>query len=702
VANDSDDLEEAKELFRLCEEAEAENRAAALDDLRFARLNEQWDPALRRKREESGRPCLTINKLPSFIRQVVNDARQNKLSIRVNPVDSAGDIRTADVLSGLIRNIEQVSGADVAYDTAAESAISCGFGYFRIMVAYTHDDSFDQEILIQRVANPFSVYGDPYSTAADSSDWDIAFVTELVPRSVFERRYMDAEPVDWQGGAYSDLQLPWMDGEQILIAECWQRTEAMRKVLLLSSGEVVAEDAYANSKPLFDALGIAVRGERDVRSHRVTQKLLTGAEILERNDWAGRYIPIVPVYGEEVNENGRRHFRSLIRDAKDAQRLFNYFRSTAAELTAMQPKAPFIGPELAFSGDDAMKWDNANVENYSFISYKGNVAPERQAYAGVPAGEIQQALSANDDMQAIIGLHQASLGQPSNEASGVAIMNRQREGDVSTFHFIDNLARAIKHGARIIVDLIPAVYTGRRMVRVLGTEGEAQNVQLAPRPLSPPLGEAPAAPAAGAPLEGPSGANGVAAGLTGPMTAPSPLSSAPGPAPVGAEGVYDPSVGRYDVVVDAGPSFTTRRAEAAEQMMELLRAFPQAAPYVGDLLAKNLDWPGAQEIADRLRALVAPQSQAEPAQDPRLPGMQAEIAKLTAMLEDTSQKLHAARASQAADLARIEVDLKKVALDERRLNVEMYKAETDRLTAQTQASKAAAGAAPMPMETPPV
>jgi hypothetical protein len=304
-------------------------------------------------------------------------------------------------------------------------------------------------------------------------------------------------------------------------------------------------------------------------------------------------------------------------------------------------------------------------------------------------------------MQAIIGLHQASLGQPSNEASGVAIMNRQREGDVSTFHFIDNLARAIKHGARVIVDLIPAVYTGRRMVRVLGTEGEAQNVQLAPRPLSPPLGERPAAPAAGTPLQGPSGGNGVAAGLPGPMAAPSPLSSAPGPVPTGAEGVYDPSVGRYDVVVDAGPSFTTRRAEAAEQMMELLRAFPQAAPYVGDLLAKNLDWPGAQEIADRLRALVAPQSQAEPAQDPRLPGMQAEIARLTAMLEDTSQKLHAARANQAADLARIEVDLKKVALDERRLNVEMYKAETDRLTAQTQASKAA-GAAPMPMETPPV
>jgi len=212
-------------------------------------------------------------------------------------------------------------------------------------------------------------------------------------------------------------------------------------------------------------------------SHKVTQRLLTGAEVLETNDWAGRYIPLVPVYGEEVNVEGKRYLRSLIRDAKDPQRMFNYWRTTTTELVALSPKAPFIGPKGAFQTDQA-KWETANTDTHAYIEYDGNVPPQRQAFAGVPAGALQEALNASDDMKAIIGMYDASLGARSNETSGRAILARQREGDVSTFHFIDNLSRAIEHAGRILIDLIPKVYTGERIVRVLGQDGAAASVQL--------------------------------------------------------------------------------------------------------------------------------------------------------------------------------------------------------------------------------
>src|SRR5205807_7540548 len=217
---------------------------------------------------------------------------------------------------------------------------------------------------------------------------------------------------------------------------------------------------------------------RAARSWRVTQTILTGAEVLEENVWPGKFIPIVPVYGDEVAIEGKRHLRSLVRDAKDPQRMFNYWRTASTELVALAPKAPFIGPKGSFT-TDAAKWATANVENHAFMEYDDRgTAPQRQPFAGVPAGALQEALNASDDIKAIIGLYNASLGDSGNEVSGRAILARQREGDVSTFHFIDNLSRAIEHGGRILIDLIPLVYTGNRIVRVLGPDDVAANVPL--------------------------------------------------------------------------------------------------------------------------------------------------------------------------------------------------------------------------------
>ncbi len=594
---DKDTLEEAKEAYDQAVEAESDNRAAALDDLKFARLSEQWPDNIRAQRDREKRPCLTINKMNAFIRQVVNDARQNKPSIKVRPVDDDADVHTAEVYNGIIRNIETTSNADVAYDTAGAAAVGQGMGYFRIAIEYSHDDTFDQDLKIQAVPNPFSVYGDPHSTAADSEDWNSSFVTEWMPKKQFRAQYGKKDAVDWDDGTYTKLPVAWASGEQVLLAEWWKREEVQKKILMLSSGEVIAEELYANAKDIFEALGITPSEQsRTVRSWKVTQRLMTGAEIIKTTPWPGCYIPIIPVYGDEVNVEGKRYFRSLISDAKDPQRMVNYWRSTATELVALAPRAPWVGPEKAFNGEDANRWETANSENHPYLSYAGDTPPQRQPFAGVPAGALQEALNASDDMKAVIGLYDAALGARSNETSGVAINARQREGDVSTFHFIDNLSRGIRHAGKILIDLIPHVYTGKRIVRILGPEGQLSTAQLgsAPKPPETLPGMAPQPAPQQAPM---------------PQGQGVPWPPKPPQAPDGSAGVFDLSVGKYDLVVDVGPSYTTRRAESADQMLQMIHANPALGPLIGDLVAKNLDWPGAQEIADRLRKMLPPQLQ---------------------------------------------------------------------------------------------
>lgn len=559
MATDKDLLKDAQEQFKRSEEAEADNRKAALDDLKFARLGEQWPETVRRQRELEGRPCLTINRMPSFIRQVVNDSRQNKPSIRYVPVED-GDEDTAEVMNGLIRNIEYTSNADIAYDTAIEFAVSCGMGYIRVDTDYSYDDSFSQDIKILQVPNVFSVYGDPDSTSADGSDWKTAFVTDILKEDDFKRRYPDAAVSSVDG----EDSLDWFGDDWVRIAEWWTKKEVPAQLLKLSNGIILLEDTYLQQKDMYDMLNLQVVGERETTTCKIKQRIISGSDILEENDWAGKYIPIVPVYGDEVNVEGKRHFLSLIRHAKDAQQMFNYWRTASTELVALAPKAPFIGPVGAFD-TDAAKWATANTETHPYLEFDGDFQPQRQPFSGVPAGALQEAMNASDDMKSIMGIYDASLGARSNETSGRAIMARQREGDVSTFHFIDNLSRSIRQVGRICGDLIPKIYNEERVIRVLGEDGASKQVKI----------------------------NGEYQDEDGKVL------------------MHDLSAGKYDLIVKSGPSFTSRREEAATQMMELIRSFPAAAPVVGDLIAQNLDWPGADEIAERLKAMLPPQLQGE-------------------------------------------------------------------------------------------
>ena len=628
---ESDILKDAKEAFERAQEAEHENREHAREDLRFARLGEQWPEKIRRQRLDDNRPILTINRMPAFIRQVTNDARQNQPAIKVRPVDDGGDRETARIINGLIRNIENTSRADVAYDTATDNAVSCGVGYLRIGIDYARDDTFDLDIRIERVRNPFSIYGDPYSTAADSGDWNSAFVLDHYSKDQFERLYKNADKVDWEGRGYTGLGAPWFAEDSVMVAEYWVRDEVDRTLLLIGDPNdptqdmVLAADRLEKTpetQMLLELGELVVKRERQAKSHRVRQHIVTGAEVLESNDWPGRYIPIVPVYGEEVDVEGKRFLRSLIRDAKDSQRMFNYWRTTTTELVALAPKAPWIGPVGAFD-TDARKWVTANTENHAFLEYDvvdgaGGVPPQRQPFAGAPAGALQEALNASDDMKAILGLYDASLGARSNETSGRAIKARQRQGDVSTFHFIDNLGRAIRHTGQILLDLIPHVYDTPRILRVIGEDGREESV-----PVNQPFTD-----------RDEDGAE--------------------------IERIHDLTAGKYDLTVEMGPSFSTRREEAASQMTDLIRSFPQAAPIIGGLLAKNFDWPGAEEVAERLEA-ISPLNKAK--------GIPPEVQKLITEGQTLIGKLKAENEGLKADRA----------LEAEKLKIDAFEAETKRM-----------------------
>jgi hypothetical protein len=609
-------IESAKEAFKQAQDAESDNRIAFADDLRFARLGEQWPAQVKRQRELEGRPCLTVNRMPSFIRQVVNDSRMNKPSIKTHPVDDGADRETADIINGLIRNIEVTSNADVAYDTAVDNAVSGGFGYWRVNIDYACEDAFDLDIRIERITNPLTVYGDPKSTAADSSDWNECFVTESLTYDEFEKRWPKAEKTDWNALKQEDKGALWFMDDSLQVVEYWKREEVEKEIFLLSDGQVMGEQDYLAVKEILDLQGITIAEQRTTRSHKVTQYIMTGAEVLESNPWPGKYIPIVPVYGEEVIVEGKRYFLSLIRHAKDSQQMYNFWRTASTELVALAPKAPFIGPKGAFKTDSG-KWATANAKSHPYIEYDGNVPPQRQPFAGPPAGAIQEALNASDDMKSVMGIYDASLGARSNETSGKAILARQREGDIGTFHFIDNLARAIRHTGRIIVDLIPKIYTKARIIRTLAEDGT------------------------------------------------------PGMVPVNQETIingipklFNLTVGKYDVTVESGPGFTTRREEAANQMMQLVQSFPQAAPLIGDLIAKNLDWPGADEIQKRLKAMLPPQIQG---QNPQLKQAQDQMKQMGNDLQALMQKFNELRQDKA--------------LESRKLDIDAYNAETNRLKA---------------------
>lgn len=583
TGNKTEFLKQARARFNQVIEATTANRNYQVDDLKFAAGSPdngyQWPDAVKRSRlgDPNGpRPVLTINKLPQHINQVTGEQRQNRPSIKVLPVDDKSDVEVAEVLNGIVRHIENASDADVAYDTACENQVTHGEGFFRVLTDYCDEMSFLQDILIEPIKNSFSVYMDPNGLQRDPTgrkcEW--CFITEDLTREDFKAQFPDKQPVSWDELARGDEMKNWILADNMVrIAEYFCFKDEKKTLCLFSDGSVTVKGGDEALTPL-QMVEKPVK-ERVTTIRRVMWAKVSGFEVLEEQDWAGKFIPVVRVAGNEFYIEGKMVVSGIVRNAKDAQRMYNYWASQETEMLALAPKAPFVGAAGQFENFES-KWKTANTVNYAYLEYNsveinGTLAPppQRQMPPLPPAGIVNAKLGAADDIKSATGQYDPSLGNNPQAKSGVALKQEQRKSDVGTFHYIDNLSRAIRHCGRILIDLIPKIYDTRRVTRIIGEDGTPDHAVLDP--------ESPM------PVQEQQDEEGA------------------------VQKIYNPSMGRYDVTVTVGPSYATRRQESAEGMVQLVQANPELWKVIGDLLVRNMDWPGAEEMADRIKKAMPPE-----------------------------------------------------------------------------------------------
>lgn len=559
---DGDILARARKDWERAENRERDNIKLAYEDLEFL-AGEQWPRAQRIDRELQGRPVLTINQLPQFVHQITGDIRQMKPAIKVVPVDSAADEKIADLRAGLIRYIENRSDASAIYFRAADSQVACGIGHWRVATEYADGSTFNQEIRIAPIEDGVAVLWDPDAILPTREDARFCFVPVDMSRAAFEEKYPDQRPDQFADSEWTH-NAQWCTEDYVRVAEYWLKKPAKKRLGLLPDGSILDltdVDEDVKTKALMAGARI-----EDRNSFKVCRYLITASAVLEGpQDWAGRFIPIVPVVGEETRIGRRVIRKGIVRDAQDAQRMSNYFHSAHTETVALQPKAPFLVTEKNVAKYQAT-WEQANTQNLPYLPFEpdrenGGAAPQRVQPPVSSQGILDGLTMAKEDMRAIIGIYDASLGAKSNETSGKAIMARQREGDVGSFLYIDNFARAVRHTGNIINDLIPHYYDTQRTIRIMGEDGKIDVLEI-----------------------------NKAKGLDGDETLFE----------------HDLTVGAYDVVAQMGPSFTTRREEAKEGMIAFVQAAPQAAPIMLDLIAKAQDWPMSDDIAKRIRATLPP------------------------------------------------------------------------------------------------
>jgi hypothetical protein len=662
IKKDDKFMNEMRTRFELSIEADSENRVRSLDDVRFVSVQgEQWDEYQKRKRKT--RPCYEFNRLRQHIRQVTGDQRQNRPQIKLRAVEQ-GDKETADIMQGLIRNIESISNADKAYDTAFEWAVTGGYGVWRLKTEYNTNDSFEQDIKIQEVTNPFSVYFDPSAQEFDRRDAQYAFVITRMGKDEFKQKYPNDELIDYTGANY-DIQ-HWIDDASVTLCEYWYKQYEDKNLLLLSNGNTVYEDEIPD-RMVLEANGITVLKERKVEVPKVKMALLTGEGVIEEANWAGRFIPIVPVYGDIVDIDGEFHYSGMVRFGKDAQRVYNYHRTTMIETIANAPKVPYLVTPEQIKGFEGL-WKSANAENMPFLPYnpdpRAGGMPQRSGGVEIPQALITASQYDAEDIKAVTGQFDASMGAGGNETSGRAILARQREGDTATYSYIDNLSRAIRYTGEILVDLIPKIYDTERVVRILGIDGGEKWVEINKIQLDQ---------------------------MTGQQIVTNDITS-----------------GKYDVSVNVGASYNTQRQEASEALLEMM-GNPMLAPVVADLLAKNLDIPNSDELEKRLRKIGIKSGVIEPSEeemaeggDEVMQGMQQQfeeqmavmqqqaeqvLAQMTSKIDEQKAQLEQAQTMILQEKLNKDNEKAKLLIEREKLRLEFQRTETDRMKVENDAMR---------------
>jgi hypothetical protein len=556
-------IDSAKSFLKFCTEDDSNNRQEALEDLKFAG-GDQWPVEIQNSRLLESRPYLTINKVDAYCRQIENQQRQQRPRMKCHGMNTDSDEKVAEVITGILRHIENQSDADAAYDNAFSYAVRMGWGYFRVIHDYPDSKAMSQELYIKRIENPFMVYFDPNSTEPDGSDAEKCLITEVISKEAFRKMYPGAD----DGGGFNargtgDSQSEWITKEDIRIAEYFYTVRIRTKLLMLSDGTTCYADEKPSESDMLDA-GIFVVSERETIKKQIKWAKVTGMQVLEKRDWAGKYIPIIPVYGQQLIVDSKRKKFGLTRMAKDPQRMYNFWSTALTESVALAPKAKFLLAEGQDEGHEG-EWNQANIKSMPVLRYKqtdsdGRMAPvpTRIQPEPPPMGMVTALQGLNEDLKAVVGIYDPSQ-LPNGMVSGKALNGMQQQSDMTNFHYYDNLTRSIRQCGRVCLDLVPFVYNEERVLRIIGVDGKGELVTLNQKTQD-------------------TDENGVVKVLN------------------------DVTVGQYDIVMETGPGYASRRQESLETMLSLLPADPNLMQQAGDLIFRNMDFHGADIIADRLAA----------------------------------------------------------------------------------------------------
>lgn len=587
MANDKKEQfhRQAVERFEQIQSVERDQRSLAVEDIKFVHTEDgQWDENAIEKRKN--RPRYTINRVAGAVDQVTGDQRQNRTDIKVRPVSGGADEDRADILNGLIRNIEAQSKASNAYDCAFDEMVAGGYGGWRVVTEFNDDDSFEQDIKIKPITSATtSIWFGP-SKEYDKRDAPFCFVTTLMPKDDFEAKFPDAQPVNWDQEQFNNSACAtWFNRESdtVRVAEYWVKKPIKRTIALLSDGRVIDKDAEKAVLDEIAGLGVTIENERVVDSFRVEMFLMNGNEILKGPmKWAGKWIPVVPVFGKVTEIEGKSFVRGMVRPAKDPQRIYNYATSAAIEATALTPKDPvWMTTKQAAGHETRLKTFNERNDPFMFYNPDPQApgAPQRTGAPAVQQGLIQQVSQAGIDIHSTTGIEPASLGNSPELKSGKAIIAQQSMGDRGSFIYSDNLGKSIEYTGEILVDLIPKIYDTARVVRVMDIDGTSETVQINQEALDD---------------------------FNQPM-----IDNQTGEQVI----VNDLTHGKYDVVIETGPAFNTQRQESAQQLIDLANGNPIFGSVAIDLIAKNLNVLENDELTKRVRRLMIQQGTVDPTEE---------------------------------------------------------------------------------------
>jgi hypothetical protein len=577
-------FEEARDRLQICIASESDNRRRAKEATEF-REGKQWDdePSSSVSQDE---PEMTVNLTDALVRRVENNIKQQRPRGKCHPVGDGADIEIAEILNGIGRHIETRSEASVAYDSASTSALDGGWGYFRLIAEFVDRKSFQKDLRILPIRNALSVFMDPSAIMPSGCDQNWCLISVKMSRQEYKRRYPRAENAGWADISVGDGAADWEDKESVRLAEYFRLREKAETLFLIRGPNGQEFTRYRSEMPrgedgklldiaeaqaLMAPRGLVIDGERESTKMQVEWFRLNGRKVVERERLPGTYIPIFRVEGNYKNLDGKIIRRGMVESLMGPARMVNYGETAKIKRLGLAPKAPWVAAEGQLDGHP--EWDDANQKTYSVLTYKmvvietssGPVVappPSRQTPAQIEAGFSEFVQQMRTNLMAVAGMpNEPGMDKQGEVVSGEAMRRRQYLSDQSHFQYYDNLTLAIAQCWRVITEWVPVYYSEPgRVQRVIGEDSTPEMVTLNQR-------------------------------VTDDQ---------------GVETVKnDLTVGRYDVVMETGPGYDTKREEGAESLLSLLAIPPLAEAVVKlglDLVFRSIDHPYMQELADRVQA----------------------------------------------------------------------------------------------------